>query len=747
MQTRTAITTLLTSTLLGATRVGASTLHVPDDQPTIQAAIDVSVSGDTILVSDGTYTGPGNRDISYGGRSITVRSENGAEATVIDCEKAGRGFEFQNGEGAEARLEGFTITHAEDYFGGAIRIYASEPTISKCVIVENTARGDGGGIECVFSNPTIIECVISNNFAGSYGGGIRSSTSNFTLTNCTISDNSATHGGGGFRCDNNSKPTITHCTIANNSTPADGGALYCYTSYPAMTNCILWGNSPNEIHVNSGVPTITYSDIQGGWAGAGNIEGLPFFADPANGDFHLTPKSPCIDSGTDTDVLTDLDGDIRPQGAGFDMGSDEHVEGGGPTTIRVPDDQPTIQAAIDVSIDGDIVLVADGTYSGPGNRDINYGGRAITVRSANGPEATVIDCEDLGRGFEFLQREGPESTLEGFTITNAYDYFGGAIRIYSASPTIKQCILTGNRAGGDGGGIECVFSSPTIIDCIISHNSAGSYGGGIRSSTSDFTLTNCILYENTATQGGGGFRFDNNSKPTITHCTIANNSTPGNGGALYCYTSDPRMTDCIMWGNTPNEFFVDSGVPGVSFSDVQGGWAGVGNIDQAPLFADAATGDFHLTSGSPCIDIGTDAGVHTDLDGDMRPQGQGFDMGADEHLGAGEGDLEVFLEDYPKCVELSTSLKFTAGVRNAGESDASFDGALLHIAGPAEAKRSLYSGAPITLEPGKSASTIVTLPVPARAPTGPYWLTTTIYLGGHKISDASFEVEVSESCD
>lgn len=103
-------------------------------------------------------------------------------------------------------------------------------------------------------------------------------------------------------------------------------------------------------------------------------------------------------------------------------------------TWHVPGECPTIQAGIDSAATGDIVLVADGTYTGDGNRDLDFGGKAIVVMSENGPELTIIDCEgspgDYHRGFYFHSGEGPASVLRGFTIKNGripYPDDGGGI--------------------------------------------------------------------------------------------------------------------------------------------------------------------------------------------------------------------------------------------------------------------------------------------------------------------------------
>jgi hypothetical protein len=85
----------------------------------------------------------------------------------------------------------------------------------------------------------------------------------------------------------------------------------------------------------------------------------------------------------------------------------------------------TIQAAIDVAADGDEIVIHDGVYTGNGNRDISFAGKAITVRSLNGPDACIIDCEELGRAFEFSNGETSSSELVGMTLVNGRRNIGG----------------------------------------------------------------------------------------------------------------------------------------------------------------------------------------------------------------------------------------------------------------------------------------------------------------------------------
>ena len=322
---------------------------------------------------------------------------------------------------------------------------------------------------------------------------------------------------------------------------------------------------------------------------------------------------------------------------------------GVPRTFNVPSAAcPTIQSGVDAAANGDTVLVADGTYTGDGNRDIDFHGKSLTVTSQNGPAKTVIDCGGYAssdgsgnhRGF-YLHSGEQNVTIAGFTIKNGYEAYVASIPdsqngggIFDGNTNISglsliDCIITANTAqNGAGGGIYDNNDGGTIklANCAISGNGAYGAGGGIFcvNSNSITTLTNCSITGNVAQDGGGIHNINvNGSIFSLTNCTVAGNTARTGNGGIYNnnYSGTTTLTNDIIYGNTGgSEYGFDGASPSVSFSDIQGGYPGTGNIDKDPQFVNAAAGDLHLKPGSPCLGKGTYAGVAiTDLDGNPRP--------------------------------------------------------------------------------------------------------------------------------
>lgn len=207
-----------------------------------------------------------------------------------------------------------------------------------------------------------------------------------------------------------------------------------------------------------------------------------------------------------------------------------------------------IQDAIDAAIDGDVIVVRAGTYTGAKNRNIDFRGKAITLRSENGPETCVIDCQHAGRGFYFHTEEDSNSVLDGFIISDGNSADGAGLYCYESGPTVRNCIITGNHASSTGGGILCThYSSPTISNNIIIANS-GVYGGGMYNQTDCNTIIeDCTFVGNTAKYTGGGIR-NWSCSPTIIRCEFTSNSAM-EGGGMNNYGGAPRIIDCKFISN------------------------------------------------------------------------------------------------------------------------------------------------------------------------------------------------------
>ncbi len=657
------------------------------------------VSGETVAtVLDGfTITG------GTGDTSVTVNPtgggmyNDGSSPTVINCMFSGN--RASSGGGMYNRQASPTVMNCIfdnniSNSGGGISNHRSNPTFTNCSFNENTAESGGGGMLSLSSNITLINCLFSRNKADGFGGGMLNSRDSSTITACVFTGNISSYGGGiynrsgsgvtftncllsgnlayiqgGGMFNRSGDPTLINCTFSGNTADDIGGGMYNQFSSPKLTNCILWSNSPDEMSnqvdfVFPSLPTFAYCDIGGsggsaawnsmlGLDGGHNIDVDPQFVNPLgpdgvagsdDDDLRLLTGSPVINIGNDlavpAGVTTDLDGLPRFVCQRVDLGAYENHS----PPLRVHNTTLdvfycTIQECIDAAADSDECVAEPGTYY----ESIDFLGKAITVRSLDGPATTTIDASrvlNFGDGVSVVRcvsGETEATVLDGFTITGGV---GDAVAFVDSV----------------GGGMINDGSSPTVANCIFRGNTSA-FGGGMFNSFASPTVTNCAFSGNTAEFGGGGMYNFNSSSPMMTNCTFSGNSTTSEdgGGMSNNFGSSPTMTNCILWGNSPNDMVNISGsMPAVSYCDIghSGGslawnpWMGLdggGNIDVDPLFvsplgadgiAGSADDDLRLMSDSPANNAGNNAaipaGVTTDLGGLSRIVCR-VDMGAHEN--------------------------------------------------------------------------------------------------------------------
>jgi hypothetical protein len=491
----------------------------------IQSAVNVSVSGDTVLVTNGLYnTGSaaisGTSRVAMDSKAVFIRSVNGPAVTTIagyqvpgttNGASAIRCAYLANG----AVLAGFTLTQGATTtsfpYGGGVYCQSSSSIISNCILSWNSASSIGGAAY----NGTFVNCVFFGNSAGNLGGAAQ----NCRMINCTVVSNTAP-----------SAAALNDCRVWNsivyyNSKTGGSGD----TGGEGFTNCCI-----------NPVPSSNTSNI---------ISNAPQFVNLAAGDLHLQMFSPCVNAGNNSFITNtvDLDGNPRVVGSAVDLGAYEsalsvvHCVSPNSTTPVPPyTNWPTaatnIQDAIDVSIAGEVVLVSNGVYRTGGR--LVYGtatnrvtiDKPITVQSVNGPAVTSIGGAGAGpNGGIRCAYMSSGAYLSGFTLSNGVTrYFGdniqelsgGGVWCESSSAIISNCIVANNYANQGGGG---VFQG-TLINCTLSNNQAFIRGGGACLST----LNSCLLNTNNVVQGsGGGGAFGG----TLSNCLLIANSAYQGGGA------------------------------------------------------------------------------------------------------------------------------------------------------------------------------------------------------------------------
>ena len=395
-------------------------------------------------------------------------------------------------------------------YGGAIYVSMCEPlTLTSCRFTANSS--DSGGIVRIehtrVASP-IESCIfISNHVNRGQVVSLWMTYEDPTFSNCTFWKNA-----GEIAYFFGEQLSFDHCNVWDNVAPGGNQVLASMAGLPPSPDYF----GLRECNIQENVQGLNHSDQP-----TQHADTVFHLVPHLTPDGHLTARSALIDLGHSNGITVDaldLDGDPRLTGAGLDIGSDEFVDtdedhlpdwweqkyfndpngadpeadpdkdgltnleeyeqySSNPTATPLYVDQSnsppsTLRLAIDAAQDGDTIIVPAGTYRGEGNRDLDFKGKAVVLRAPAGPEQTVIDCENAGRGFYFGSSETAATAIIGLTIANGQADNGGAIHCEHSHPQFRNCIFRNSHAPNQGpGGIYADLSSLQFHSCKIQNNS------------------------------------------------------------------------------------------------------------------------------------------------------------------------------------------------------------------------------------------------------------------------------------
>jgi predicted outer membrane repeat protein len=588
----------------------------------LQSALAAAASGDEIWVAAGTYkpTSTNDRTLSfalkngvalYGGfaGTETARSQRNVAAylTVLSGEI---GLENDDSDNSYHVIVGSDTDNSAILDGFTV-------TGGNADGAGIGADAAGGGMYTLTGSPTVRNVKFIDNFAN-FGGGMFNAGldgmgpdtpgSHPVLTNVVFENNSAVAGGGGMRNMNFSHPVLKDVVFKNNDVTRTGGGLENFnSSSPTLTDVTFDGNT---------------AGASGGglynWIGnSSSLTNVSFINNSADfgggmGNYESNP------------VLTNV----------TFTGNSAITRGGG---------------------------IFSESYSKPVLTDV--------VLSAN--------TADVGGGMFNLDGSSPELTNVTFSGNSANWYGGGMGNENDSSPSLTNVSFTGNTADSNtketaaGALHNRSNSSPSLTNVTFKNNFSNYIGGGmVNELSSSPKLVNVTFNGNVADYGGAMVNRDTNSNPTLTHVTMSGNIAYGDGGAI-ANNGNPVIVNSILWGNTGGEIYNLSGTPAVSYSIVQGGHTGDGNLDEDPVLGllqdnGGLTETMAPGEGSPAIDAAQEASCpSSDQRGVTRPQGTACDMGAYE---SDNSTIDVtigttMLDSYWLAPKESTRVSY-AGVNN-----------------------------------------------------------------------------------
>ena len=540
----------------------------------IDLALKIARTGDTVLVGSGTYRTYSYSGFDFGGKDIVLMSQCGPESTIV-TDYYGSGinlFTFTKGETRSAVLKGFTIQLDTSYYYyralTGIECRSSSPTIEGNVFSGGHTSYVTSAVYLNNSNALLI----GNTFSGSRfpdSALIHIDSSTASIENCVFYGNYGT----AVYLDNSSTH-LSGNTFAGN---IGGSIIKSVESSASIENCLISANSSRAIEADESAPVISCTDIfansGGDWTGAiaaqagqsGNLSVRPLFCNPEMNDFHVADSSQCAPSNNRCGTLIGALG-VGCAACGQNVwhaainGSDTTGTGSGEAPFR------TIQRALSACRHfGDTVRVAPGVYG----ESLNFRGRDVVLISPAGPESTTVTNRyGWPTVFTFGNGETHKAVVKGFTIRSD----------------------SNNSQGGNA--IECLSSSPTFEGNLFTAGSIPSVNCALylNKSTARLIGNTFALFEHT----GGSVIHSDSSLATIENCIISDNQCL----AIESDESAPVISCTDIFGNTGGDWI----------GTIAGQAGQNGNISARPLFCAPGMGNFHLGDSSQCAPANNSCG-------------------------------------------------------------------------------------------------------------------------------------------
>lgn len=597
--------------LLIATLAQADILDVwPDGSgtyPSIQAAVNAASTGDVVALHEGTFTGPGNRDIVISG-NIEIRANGAPGTAIIDCQQQPRAVVT---EYCDATFYGIVFRNGVATRGGSVFIESGQPAFERCVFEDNAATEAGGAVFITEEAVVSFErCTFARNHSDGDGGAIMvKGWSALDLSRCTFLVNGADQGGHV----NLIEGSILHLDRSVLAYAHGGGAVRGYYCGDITADCTdVFGNRGGD-----------WADVLQGAAGSNHFDADPEIIDPMGGDYRMHPASSMwnpggcgvIGAGTVADVGDEVVYGLRPDGRG--MFAD-------------------LEAAMAGVPNRAIIVLDDGVYEGAGYRDLNPGSRELTIRSRSGdPSACVLDADSSGddnhRVFDLRDGDGSPLLVQGIglaggNMSNVGESGGLVIVGAGVAASFQSCHFgiaqaqsyAGLYAVGTSGElidvslIDCTAQSPIgvrycrayVEGCTI----VGPGSGLSLLSCGDSTVRSCLFQDCTGYAAAGLYiGFGSGTTQVIStdfvncRADLQNPSMSNDGGAVYLRNpGQVTLSGCDFTGchadSSGSDLYVDvsSGTHAVSLEGCHFEASDEVTLDHGgSVYLDGVTADFN----------------------------------------------------------------------------------------------------------------------------------------------------------